>query len=310
MERVYYTISENDSGKRLDAIIRKILPGVPLGKIFSMIRKGLIRLNDKKADGSTRVKTNDTIGLPSHLQQQVVTNKPSSKVTSNSANLPPVLYEDDDILIVDKPRGVTTHGPQSIETCVRKYLRGRIGESLTFSPGPLHRLDKNTSGINVFSKSIAGARLFSKAIKHRRVQKYYTGIIEGVVFDTLTWEDILKTETGTKTAVLEVRPVITDSRSTLCLFRLHTGRKHQIRKQAGLRDLPLKGDTAYGSSFSGLPYALHAVMLIAEKEAGLPFRTIVSALPSYFTDNRYLSLTEKNSNMLHKDILRVIAENQ
>jgi 23S rRNA pseudouridine955/2504/2580 synthase len=107
-----------------------------------------------------------------------------------------ILWENADFLVLNKPAGLATHGPgrgseKSLETLVQAYLAPKIPPSLSFKPGPLHRLDKPTSGIIVFSASLAGAQLFSALLRERRIRKTYLAILDGIMDRDETWEDIL-----------------------------------------------------------------------------------------------------------------------
>jgi 23S rRNA pseudouridine955/2504/2580 synthase len=139
---------------------------------------------------------------------------------------------------------------------VREYLAGKIPASLSFKPGPLHRLDRPSSGIVVFSTSIEGAQLFSTLMREHKVKKTYLAIVEGKAEKEETWEDILVRDKEAKktfvspegkTAITKIKPLAHEESGKYSLIsaQIITGRTHQIRAQAASRGLPLAGDIKY-----------------------------------------------------------------
>ena len=192
---------------------------------------------------------------------------------------PLVLWENDDFLVLDKPRGTLVHGSGGLDGPVRRYLLPRLPPSLAFAPGPLHRLDRNTTGVLFFAKSIGGARLFSRALREGRTRKTYIALVEGDLRGTAVWEDTLRrdeksrvtrpspaappgTEGGPpasgKTARSAARPLLRGKGLTLCEIVIGTGRTHQIRAQAAAHGHPLAGDVKYGGKPFPGGYFLHA----------------------------------------------------
>jgi len=167
-------------------------------------------------------------------------------------------------MAVHKPRGMLVHdGDTSLDEYVRRMLVSSLPASISFVPGPLHRLDRNTSGIIMFSKSLRGADIFSTALRFHQLQKFYCAILVGELFQFSTFSDILVrnkkqrrttiAESG-KRALLSVFPLFTahledqseDQSYTLALIHLHTGLSHQIRAQLSYHGWPLAADTKYG----------------------------------------------------------------
>jgi 23S rRNA pseudouridine955/2504/2580 synthase len=261
------TLGPNDAGRRLDRLIRKLLPDTPLGEIYRLFRSGKVRVNGK------RVKDQDFRGESGdELELYGVDEPPSPSPGLGIAQaLPPIdisaiiLFENDDILILNKPAGILTHGEESLEESVRAYLSSKQPASLAFRPGPLHRLDRNTSGCLCFSKSLRGAQRGAQAFLERDIDKFYLGICEGRLTAEERWEDRLTRNEGTlvtrpdpagKLALTGARPLASSDQASLVLFKLETGLTHQIRAQAALHGHPLWGDRKYGSKKDGL-YLLH-----------------------------------------------------
>jgi 23S rRNA pseudouridine955/2504/2580 synthase len=117
-----------------------------------------------------------------------------------------VLFEGGGLLILNKPAGRATHGPASLEETVRLYLEPRLPPSLSFTPGPLHRLDKPSSGIIVFSTGLEGAQTFSALIRDRKIRKEYLAITDGVIEQEETWADeLIRDREAKKTFAAEPR---------------------------------------------------------------------------------------------------------
>jgi 23S rRNA pseudouridine955/2504/2580 synthase len=178
---------------------------------------------------------------------------------------PPVVHEDENFLVINKPAGISTHGGAddslNLAAAVLSYLEDKLPPSLSFMPGPLHRLDRGTSGLIVFGKSLEGARFFTRALLNGGVQKTYIAIVEGELTKTEVWEDWLFRDTderktylgrgstggdGAKKAICRVRPVFSNGKLSVLEVELCTGRTHQIRAQAAARGHPLLGDVKYG----------------------------------------------------------------
>jgi len=275
----------------------------------------MVRLNEEKARPEIRVSSGDLISAHPGLAGL----EPSPDADAGPNRVPrdlDVLLETPDLLFVDKKAGVLVHGGDaSLETDVRAYLSGRIGNSLSFSPGPLHRLDRNTSGALAFSKSIQGARSFSQALRDGLVRKTYLAILEGRLDSPRRWEDRLERdsishtttalrseEEGGKVSSLILQPLASGSGFSFVALRLETGRTHQIRAQAAGRGFPLHGDVKYGGSRASLPYWLHAWslscpagMIGGSKSDTDSVVEIRAPLPGYFFDflESRLSLRKK-----------------
>jgi 23S rRNA pseudouridine955/2504/2580 synthase len=292
----------NDAGKRIDRILRSCFPDVPLSALFAALRKGAVRVGGQRVGGDYRVNEGDLISVkkfpgfclqpkPQQKQQQKPWRK-SRQTGTRGIQFPPV-FEDKNFLAVNKPWGILTHGDSSLDESIKASLAPRLPPSLAFSPAPLHRLDRNTTGLIFFSKSLEGAREFSAALREGKITKIYYALVEGILPAAQTWEDSLIRDSKNrvtkssrsgpsprpgKTALTQVRPLAHSSSYSLCELIIHSGRTHQIRSQAALHAHPLAGDRKYGGHpLPGAPhkgaYILHAAKLSfppLEAEAPLP----------------------------------------
>ena len=194
------------------------------------------------------------------------------------------------IILLNKPAGMLTHGDDSLADLLRDGLTG-VEDSLSFTPAPLHRLDRNTSGLIAVSLTIKGASRFSELMRGHDIRKYYLGICAGTAMQVpgteLRLDDRLvrsgnKSRTGGaegseegRQALTFMRPLVTEGRFSLCLFRIETGITHQIRAQAAAAGFPLAGDVKYGGRVEGFRgYYLHSfAMVLPEHDELCGFRT-------------------------------------
>ncbi|GHV81597.1 hypothetical protein AGMMS49991_01550 [Spirochaetia bacterium] len=158
-----------------------------------------------------------------------------------------------------------------MDTQVQAYLAGKLPPSLSFKPGPLHRLDKPSSGIVVFSLTLEGAQLFSALLREHRLRKRYIALTDGCLENAETWDDPLirdheqektfpaaQNTPGAKPALTRILPLAATRRYSLIMLEIETGRTHQIRAQAAFHRHPLSGDRKYGGSPLPCGLLLHA----------------------------------------------------
>lgn len=320
MEFVSFHAGVDDDGRRLDRILHNLNALSSDCSIYEALRKGLIKLNGRRAEGNSRVVSGDTITIASFLVKAASSSDSPSYLPS--ATYPPfsTLFRNEHIWIINKPYGIPVQ-PSALsktslsELVLAEYKSNAQNTSLSFQPGPLHRLDRNTTGIVAFSQSLLGAQWFSKAISERHGEsslgKTYIGIVEGLMASSESWTDFIDAERQTegapgimngfsadKSAFHTVKVGKTgvcastnafplaagsykDTPVTLVQFDILTGRKHQIRAQSSFHHHPLLGDTAYGGSrFQGdRDFMLHAIRLTvpAGNPIGLP--SVVYAEP-------------------------------
>jgi 23S rRNA pseudouridine955/2504/2580 synthase len=201
-ERVKERAKEDDDGRRLDRILRKSCPAAPLSALHRLLRKGAVRVNGKKATADLRVSAGDVIEFM--MEGEVSPYAPVTPPHNPPAPSPilKILFESADVLALNKGAGVVVHGESSLESAVRGYVAGRIPQSLSFSPGPAHRLDRGTSGVILFSKSLAGARYISGGLREGVFRKTYLAIVEGTITGEEIWEDTLSRDSDAKKTII------------------------------------------------------------------------------------------------------------
>ena len=303
MEFSKFKFGQDDISRRLDKVIRIFANNLSLPEIYKSIRKGLIRVNNHKSKSEYRIQENDEIEIATFLLNKTgLSGNDNQKNHNDFSNekMPEIVFENENILIVNKPYDVNVHGDEnSLDKVIQQYFDNKSHEkSLSFKPGPLHRLDKKTTGLLAFSKSLEGARWFSENIQNHNIKKKYYGLVNGKIVSEEIWQDVIieddeskgfhkviakkitknnmsqvSLEGADKIAETVATPLAYGSYDndpvTLVEFNIKTGRKHQIRAQSSLHNHSLLGDTAYGSEklkFGSQDFYLTAKELIFPKD--------------------------------------------
>lgn len=274
MEYSNFTAKKDDDDRRLDKVVSKLFSSFPVSLLQKNIRNGFIRVNGKKSKADTRIHEGDVIGVAGVLLNPV--NSPTKPLDSiNTVNKHdievPVIFQNNQIIVYNKPYDLPVQKSDKDDFSLVEYslLNHSSESSLSFKIGPLHRLDRKTTGLVIFSQSLEGARLFSAAIATHSTKKTYLAIVQGKanlpLNQTYTWEDYLKplenekngfhlmevsSDTDAKKAITELTLLASGQYNNLAVYlayvNIKTGRKHQIRAQSSFHGLPLLGDTAYG----------------------------------------------------------------
>ena len=248
-----YTINDEFINSRLDRWFRRNLLDVPQSLIEKNIRKGNIRVNNKKNKSSYRLKKNDqilikNINFKSKFKSKIKDRyRPSKKEISYSSSI--FIENNENFVVINKPSGISVQSGTKSKRNILDILR-EADEFKGCNPYIVHRIDKETTGILVVAKNRKYAQLFTSLFRIRKIHKVYLGIIIG---DTIknkgTLVDNLFHYEGKKKiitkAVTHFSVLDTNGRFSLLHLKPETGRKHQIRKQLLLRGCPIYGDTKY-----------------------------------------------------------------
>lgn len=263
-----FTIGRNDAGQRLDRFVSKAAPLIPESLLQKTLRKKDIKINGRPAKGEARLAEGDTVRvyLPDEFFEAPREENAWRKITAPRLD---IVYEDENILLVDKKPGVLCHsaGEWSWNTLIaniQAYLRAK-GEwdparENSFAPALCNRIDRNTGGIVIAAKNAEALRILNDKIRGREIEKSYLcvvcgrprpteGRLEGYLFKDAVKNQVYvtkKPQPGAKTAVTEYRTLQSRRGLSLVECRLLTGRTHQIRAQMAAAGWPLLGDGKYG----------------------------------------------------------------
>lgn len=328
-----FTIGKNEAGQRFDKYLGKLLPDASMSFIYKMIRKKNFLLNEKKAAGNELLQQGDMVKL--FLSQETF-EKFSSRKTER---LTPeekdclysqkdmerlhldIVYEDEHILIFNKPVGMLSQKAVKEDISVNEYLQGYLlykheltkEDMNTFRPAVANRLDRNTSGLILCGKTLPGLQYLSGIIKNRSLEKYYCCLVEGIVEKSFLIEGYLSkdkdknvvtvcNEPGEKGDGVFIKTGVEPMKKytwkkgnyTELSIHLITGKSHQIRAHLASIGHPLAGDFKYGNgnkcelakSCHLKSQMLHAYKVIFPETEGafayLAGKTVTAQPPGYY----------------------------
>lgn len=271
----------NEAGQRLDKFLQKFMPLAPSSFFYKMLRKKNITLNGKKAEGKEKLAEGDLVSF--YLSDETIGNfqRKHGKTAEYEEAYKElegiqVLYEDEHILVINKPEGILSQKAKTEDLSLNEWLIGYLlagkadgakncpvfrKEQLdTYKPSICNRLDRNTGGLMVGARSLAGSQEMNRLFAQRKIGKFYRMIVKGRVSDEKTLEGyLLKDEKNNtvrllsegsdeKAAFIRTRyyPIKEFSDRTLVEAELITGKSHQLRIHMASAGHPLLGDYKYG----------------------------------------------------------------
>lgn len=283
------TVNKNAAGQRLDRFLLKTFPALSQGLLCKTLRKKDIKVNGVRASADYRVCENDVVTV--YIKDELLEEKkPSEDDFLTADSTLNIIYEDENILLVDKPAGMVVHedNENSRDTLINRiksylYRKGeyRPEEEFSFAPSLCNRIDRNTGGIVIAAKNAESLRILNQKVRDRELTKLYICAVHGLpepreatktayLFKNEQENRVVISEKKTpqnRTIVTKYRVLETNRGNSLLEVDLVTGRTHQIRAHMAYLGHFLLGDGKYGSNKInrelGYPYqALYSYKLI------------------------------------------------
>jgi len=286
-------VMEEMEGERLDVFVAENLEGVSRSAVQSLIKAGKITLNGQLVKASYNIRPGDEVGIDIPQPQPV-------EIIAQDIPLP-IIYQDQDLAVVDKPKGMVVHPAHgnwdnTMVNALMYHIHDLSGINGDLRPGIVHRLDKDTSGVMVVAKNDLAHRNLAEQIRVHSIKREYIALVHGVIKENLGTIDA---PIGRSPLDRKKMAVVKDGRPALshyevmqrfknyCLVKvtLMTGRTHQIRVHFAYIKHPVVGDPLYGSAkkhFDLDSQALHAHKLGFIHPRTGNYMEFTSPLPPYF----------------------------
>lgn len=240
------TVDENQVEQRIDNFLIRRLKGVPKSRIYRIIRKGEVRVNKKRIKQTYKLQLGDQVRIPPIRVATRETSKPSERVMQLLHGR--ILYEDDNLLVINKPSGIAVHGGSGINFGVIEIFREMRPEAKFIEL--VHRIDRETSGCLMLAKKRSVLKELHELLREGKVEKIYLALLRGKWQGGKRRVEVPikegKVSDLGKSAVTVFNPKQKFNNATLMEAKLKTGRTHQIRIHAAYLGCPIAGDSKYG----------------------------------------------------------------
>lgn len=251
----FVDIDEDMAGQRIDNFLRNQLKNIPKSMIYRIVRKGEVRVNKKRIKAEYKLKAGDLVRIPPvTIEEKVEENVPSTKLNKVSELEQCIIYEDDHMLILNKPSGTAVHGGSGLKFGAIEALRALRPEARFLEL--VHRIDRDTSGILLVAKKRSALRHLQAQFREKTVQKYYFALVMGewknsykVVNAPLLKNEvnsIVRVNPNGKASETRFKVLEKFKDATLIQASPITGRTHQIRVHTQYTGHPIAWDDRYG----------------------------------------------------------------
>lgn len=279
-----FSVNKNDSGQRLDKYILKTAD-IPKSLMYKFLRTGHIKVNKKKKGGEYLLCEGDIVSF--FINDEFFSEKKSDFPVCDLD----IVFENRDILVVNKPPGVKSQPDLKNDAALSEYIKGYLfnkGEYVptlesSFTPSLCNRLDVNTCGLVIAAKNAEALRIINKKIKNREILKYYRctvigkplhdcGILEGYILkDREKNKSIIlkKPQPGALYVKTGYEVIYSKDNKSLLDIRLYTGRSHQIRAHLASIGCPIDGDYKYGGGFGTQKLCAYKLVFDFKSDGGL-----------------------------------------
>ena len=242
-------VGEESEAQRIDNFLLRELKGVPKSHVYRVLRSGEVRVNSGRVKPDYRLRIGDRVRIPP------VRMAPRSEIKPKPLDLP-IKYEDEALLVVDKPSGVAVHGGSGVSFGVIESLRASRPQAKFLELA--HRLDRDTSGLLILCKKRSALVELHRMLREGQVDKVYLAVAKGEAkkslelreslhkYVTASGERRVSVAEGGQSAVTRARLLKTNGKFSLLEVHLLTGRTHQIRVHLAHAGHPIVGDDKYG----------------------------------------------------------------
>lgn len=271
-----FIIQKNEENQRFDKYLKKLLPNASTSFLYKMMRKKNIVINKKKATGNEKLVAGDVVSIflsDETFDKFHVNLEELKKEYDNLKSLKlkglKVIYEDNEMIVADKPYNMLSQKASDKDLSANEYLLGYMinkgelsfEEFQTFRPSVVNRLDRNTTGLLLFGKTLHALQELGEGIRERSIEKYYRVIVAGELKNELELKGyLLKDEKINKVSFHKeqvegsdyietgIKPIVCKNGLTLVEIHLITGKTHQIRLHLSTIGHPILGDMKYGDA--------------------------------------------------------------
>ena len=306
-----FIIQKNEENQRFDKYLKKLLPNASTSFLYKMMRKKNIVINKKKVEGNEKLVAGDVVSIflsdetfeKFHVNLEEL-KKEYDALKSLGLNGIKVVYEDNEMIVADKPYNMLSQKASDKDLSANEYLLGYMikkgelsfEEYQTFRPSVVNRLDRNTTGLLLFGKTLHALQQLGEGIRERSIEKYYRAVVAGELKEELELKGyLLKDEKTNKVSFYKeqvensdyietgVKPIKFNNGLTLVEIHLVTGKTHQIRLHLSTIGHPILGDMKYGdANINKKYYESHKVnhQLLHAYRLEFPDGKVVTAEPA------------------------------